>query len=212
MKGFLSTAWHELASTHFSYPEDSPSYRDDGSHCIAKAIRALHKLTHSIWLGRNDALHRQHETALQRQRTAMDAEIARHHADSTALPAADQHYCEIRLESLLRRSSAYKRRWLYRIRRARTLFQQIGEKNQTRIPQFFRRPRNTPNIAHQPTVTDETSHNIRNPPAQSNLHPLDTCTSHKRPIRTTQSLITDYIHERASNTNNPCKPLSPPPT
>ena len=37
MKGYLSTKWHELASTDFSFPEDEPTNRDDGSHRISKA-------------------------------------------------------------------------------------------------------------------------------------------------------------------------------
>ena len=51
LKGFLATTWHELASTHFSYPEDSPSYHNNGSHQIAKSIRAPQ--THSFNLVRS---------------------------------------------------------------------------------------------------------------------------------------------------------------
>jgi hypothetical protein len=53
-KGFLATTWHKLASTYFSNPEDPITQRDNGSHRIANAIRALQKFTHSIWLGRNE--------------------------------------------------------------------------------------------------------------------------------------------------------------
>jgi hypothetical protein len=212
-KGFLATTWHELASTYFSNPEDPITQRDDGSHRIANAIRALQKFTHSIWLGRNDALHRQNEIHTRHQRTAIDAEIARHHANSSSLPAADRHYCKIRLESLLCRSPSYKRRWIYRIRRAKILFHQTRENHQTRLPQYFKRsktssisPRTT-NDAHNTGNSTQASFNgKRTPRTQTHRN------KSKRPINTTQQLISKFLRKRASNRQNLNSTPSPPPT
>ena len=51
-KGFLATTWHELASTYFSNPEDPITQRDDGSHRIANAIRAITTKTYTFYLAR----------------------------------------------------------------------------------------------------------------------------------------------------------------
>ena len=213
MKGYLSTKWHELASTDFSFPEDEPTNRDDGSPRISKAIRAFHTFTHTLWTARNDALHRNQEENTRHQRTVLDAEIAKYHADTAALPAADQHYCDIRLDALLRRSPSYKRRWIYRVRRAREMFKIIGESNQTRLPKYFRRIHSTKTSDQDGQSSNTSGDNSDTPTAfpTDQLPPSTPRTHTQRPIVTTQQLITRYLRERASNSSQNPHPTSPPP-
>ena len=207
MKGYIATTWHELASTYFSYPEDEPTYRDDGSHRVARALSCIQILTHTIWIERNNALHNTKEAEIRRQRTTLDAEIAKYHADTAALPAADRHYCNTRLDTLLRRSPSYKRRWIYRVRRAREMFKITESSHQARIPMYFQR-------SNQPPVSDQDD-NIRQSSGDDPIHathtPISQSNITQRPIITTQQLITKYLRERASNVITNRINTSPPP-
>ena len=151
-----------------------------------------------IWQGRNDELHRHGQENEAIQRTAMDAEIARLHCSPSELPAEDQHYCNHPLAYILRKPPTYKRRWLHRVRLA------IERKKQDQT--------------HQPRLTDFFN---RAPTRSSGVHTVhhdpqltrQQCTQHqRRPIQTTQQLLTEFFRERAPNTNNPSqKPTRPPP-
>ena len=92
--------------------------------------------------------------------------------------------------------------------------QQISEKNQTRLSKFFRRPGQPPTPVHKPpATTDATTYTTQNSHAPSTLHNTDTRTSHKRLIRTTQSLLTEYFREQAPNImHKDSTTLSPLPT
>ena len=216
LKGYISTTWHELASTDFSHPEDEPTNRDDGSHRIARVLRALQTLTHTIWIERNNALHNKQEEQSRYQKTALDAEIANYHADTAALPAADRHYCDTRLDVLLRRSPSYKRRWIYRVRRAREMFKITGASNQTKLTKYYQRSSHSSSgLDHQGNKTTNTGGDASEHRREYNLassYSTQRNNITQRPIITTQQIITKYLRERASNQpSDHANTASPPP-
>ena len=56
LRGFLSTSWHALAAINMTNPK-KPDY-SRGHHKIQSALKAFHTFTRTMWLGRNDALHK----------------------------------------------------------------------------------------------------------------------------------------------------------
>lgn len=183
-RGFLARSWYLVACTQIEIPTDNGvqhSHREDGQQRIYKAVCALHKLVTSIWKGRNEELHRRDQEIEVRHKTAIDAEIARLHCAPNDLPAADQHYCHNSLDYILRKSPTYKRRWIHRVRAAITRNKAGRQNSQQRITTFF--TSNPPRLAC--------------PAASTSLPP--TASTHQRPIRTTQQLITEFFQERAPN-------------
>jgi hypothetical protein len=142
--GFLATAWQELAATNMlkqTQPENSR-----GHHRIQLALQALHLFTRTLWLGRNDALHKEKDKADATIYSAESAELRHYHSDPQLLKQQDQHYCARSLDSLLTSQPSVRRRWLQRVRTARALFIRDGKSQQvmTRYIIHHKVPRSEP--------------------------------------------------------------------
>lgn len=200
-RGFLAKAWFQVACTQLQIPggpneEVTHTCRQDGHQRTYRVVRALHTLVTSLWQGRNEELHKQDKDTEAIQRTVIDAEIARLHCEPSALPAEDRHYCNHSLEHILRKPPTYKRRWLFRVRAARERDKQ-DQTRQHRITTFFHRaPTTQPQNTAQPSTPS--------PPAVPRAH------LHRRPISTTQKLLTEFFRERAPNPTTHNSPLLSP--
>jgi hypothetical protein len=204
IKGFFAKSWHVLAS---SYPPNKrlpPLIQDDGHHRIQQSLKALCQMVLDIWEARNHTLHKIQENTAILIRTAIDAEIAKAHAQRSDLLIADQHYCNVSLNKLLRSRPSYKRRWLHRIKKAQQQSRLAGCL-QPKITAFFHRNKpcapteqNTLTHATNPVTASITKF----PKTHRRLHNLST-----------QQLLTNFLQERASNQHNsPSLPMvSPPP-
>jgi hypothetical protein len=188
-RGFLAKAWHHVACTQLetSGPDGiQHAQRNDGQPRVYHVVCKLHAMVTEIWKGRNEELHSRDQENAVLQRTAMDAEIARIHCAPSALPAADQHYCNHTLDHILRKPPTYKRRWLHRVRQAidRNIKNQILQQRMTKY--FNRVPTRSSD-----TITESKDYPISSP----------RITHHqRRPIRTTQQLLREFFQERAPNT------------
>jgi hypothetical protein len=59
--GFLATAWQELAAINMLQPTTPGNPR--GHHRNQMALKVLHLFTRTLWLGHNEALHHEKDTA-----------------------------------------------------------------------------------------------------------------------------------------------------
>jgi hypothetical protein len=199
-RGFLAKSWHHVACSQLQLPatngEVTHTNRNDGHQRTYQAVRALYTLVSTIWKGRNEALYQRDQETDDIQRTAIDAEIAQIHCNPGTLPAEDQHCCNHSLADILKKSPAYKQRWLHRVRQA--IDRKTSEqKRQQPLTIFFHRV----------------------PPQQQRLHSSDTITtkvrisrqhtSRRKAPRKMQTLLTEYLKERASNHPAPSN-LTPP--
>jgi hypothetical protein len=92
--------------------------------------------TQAICLGRNDALHKEKETAGKIVYSAESAEIRHFHSNPKLLPASDAHYCNnITLEDrIIRSRPSVRRRWLRRVRTGGASFLKDGNLQQSINP------------------------------------------------------------------------------
>ena len=186
--GFLSTQWLHLAASdpHVADKMDKAA----GQHRIQQILNHLFTFTRSIWLGRNDILHKEQDTVDTHIYSMESAELRHYHANPTLLPTSDQHYCSLPLQRLLRSRPSVRRRWLRRVKTARAAFLQNG-KQQQRITQFLEVSRTpdhlppAPNIAFRPGLTRST---------------------------TTQQRMTDYFPGRPPDPTHPSTPSNPSPS
>jgi hypothetical protein len=139
-QGFLSTHWHTLAATSLS----------------AHALLAIAIFTRTIWLGRNDALHKKTETEDSLIYSTESAEIRHYHANPNILPASDRHYCSTPLSTLIRSRPSTRRRWLQRIRTARANFIKHGSHQRSITDYVQRTERTTTTVL--PTVHSHATH------------------------------------------------------
>jgi hypothetical protein len=139
-------AWLTLASTSPIASPKPDSQR--GNHRIHTTLKALHHFTRSLWLSRNDVLHKQQESILSVRYSAESSEIRHYFANPLLLPAEDRHHCSSNLDQLLRSRPSVRRRWLRRVRTARANMLKHGQL-QTTIYNFFRHPNGrTPRFNH----------------------------------------------------------------
>ena len=133
MKGFLSRQWFHLTSANL-LNHDKFELKA-GRHRTQKALHALQDFTRDIWLGRNDALHKDKETVDTVVYSAESAEIRHFHSNPKLLPASDAHYCKnITLDRIIRSRPSVRRRWLRRVRTARATFLKDGNLQQSITP------------------------------------------------------------------------------
>lgn len=118
LRGFTSLSWLQLASINALDSQKTDSKQ--GDHRIHTLLQALHIFTRSLWLGRNEALHQTQETTDAVKFNANSAEIRYYFAHPNLLPAEDQHYCSHNLTKLLQSRPSVRRRWLQRVRSARS--------------------------------------------------------------------------------------------
>ena len=183
LRGFLTTSWTTLASVHLADPTKTETAK--GQHRIRQALHLIHEFTRAIWLGRNAALHEHKDTADAIIYTAESAELRHYHADPTLLPTSDRHYCNISLNKLLQSNPSVRRRWLRRVRTARSNFMRDGRSQQT--------------LAGYITQNKHTSTNTLPAPTTTTL--LNNATANAR-AKTTQQQLTDYFTGRPPDLQN----------
>jgi hypothetical protein len=135
VKGFLTTSWASAAAIHPTRPRIVQ--RDRGQHRITRTIKALQEYTANIWEDRNTVLHEHDDNELKHIRSLRDSEIRHFHTNPQLLPARDRHYCKGKLTDLLTKRPSVKRRWLMRVRRARSSLLESEKNTQTNIQQHF---------------------------------------------------------------------------
>ncbi len=117
MQGFIALPWLHLASR--TPLDNTKQDLKRGNHHMHLTPKALHIFTRSIWLGRNDALHKQADTSTSINYSAKSAELCHYLADPLLLPAEDCHYVSSSLNKLLLSRPSVRRRWLRRVRSSR---------------------------------------------------------------------------------------------
>ena len=191
LKGlFLATSWQKLAFQHQTTQKMETKRRN---FRIQKTLTTLHIFTRSIWSGRNQILHEGKDSANAALYSAQSAEIRHHHTSPENLLVADQHYCTIALDKLLQSHPLVRRRWLHRVRTARSRFLKNG-KSQTTMTQY---------LPHQPQV-------VREPTVTNPRTPADTVTNLLARSITTQSRMTDFFAGCPPDSRNKT-PRNPPP-
>ena len=207
IKGFLAKSWYVLASTFPSSNRSQPpiTQQDTGHSRIQKTLQALRTMVLTLWEARNSALHANLETDTNRLKTTLDSEITWLHAQRLSLSVMDQHYCDVSLSKILRSQPSYKRRWMARVKKARTQYH-LECQSQPRITSFFHRHTLTEHIRHKSQHTH--LHHTR-------ASTIDACRlSRISHTSSTQRLLTEFLQERASNSINSVaisQPQSPPP-
>jgi hypothetical protein len=205
MKGFLAKSWHSLASTYTSNRHTPPINNNDGQHRISRTIKAIFKCVNTIWAARNDALHRGQEAHGITLKTILDSEIVKLLQDRQHLPAADQHYCNISLEKILTCRPSYKRRRIFRVKKARERFSS-EQATQTTITSYFSRVKITDHIRHKSAAITLASNQNKEKELrrQNRIHNT----------ASTQRLLTQFLKERATNPpsthTNSTSPTPPP--
>ena len=119
LQGCLSNKWLTLARTYYTITSDALITRHDGGNRIQQVLKALHRLTTDLWIGRNKGLTQGHQEATARMtlKTLIDLEISKLHRDpADSLHTADSHYCNQSLQRLLRSSASTKLRWLHQVK------------------------------------------------------------------------------------------------
>jgi hypothetical protein len=124
LQGFLSIHWNTLAA--MSLLDHDKFEHIAGKSRTHKALIGTASFTRSIWLGRNDALHKEKETEDSLVYSAESAEMRHYHTHPQQLPASDRHYCSTPLSTLIRSRPSVRRRWLQRVRKARAVFLKNG--------------------------------------------------------------------------------------
>ena len=109
---------------------------DAGTSRTHQSLKLLSIFTRNIWLGRSEILHRDKETIDTKIYSVESAELRHFHENPDFLPSADRHYCKISLQRLLGSRPSVRRRWLRRVRTARSNLIRDG-KTQQRMTQFL---------------------------------------------------------------------------
>jgi ribonuclease HI len=203
LRGYLAKSWCILASTYITSSKTSPLFRDDGQFRISRTLRFIHQFIIAVWRSRNEALHATAQANMHSIHNIVDSEIATLYNESAFLPAADQHYFNISLSTLLRSRPSYKRRWLYRVRASRSRLLR-EEANQPKITRFFVRVKLSDHIQkksqtlakrHQQLTDDDVRRRTR-----------------RRHQNDTQQILSKFLQERAPNIAAPtCTTKSPSP-
>jgi len=172
MQGFIALQWLQLASR--TPLDDTKPDVKRGNYHTHLTLKALHTFTRSIWLGRNDMLHKHAETSASTTYSAESAKIRHYFANPLLLLAEDRHYVSASLDKLLRSRPSVRRRWLRRVRSSRASMLKHG-KSQLKINSFFHIQRctpvtelrpSTPPVLMQNSSTVDTTGTAQPPPPQ----------------------------------------------
>ena len=141
-----------------------------GRHRLQKVLHELQDFNRTIWLGRNDALHQDKETAEAAVYSAESAEIRHYHSSPKLLPASDAHYCtNTTLDRIIRsRPSSVRRRWLRQIRTARANFMKDGNLQQS-ITAYLQQSERVHDSATALTTPISKMRNIRSTTTQQRM-------------------------------------------
>ena len=190
LKGFLSLTW--LCMSPINQLNHEKLDHKTGRHRIHKALHALQDFARAIWLGRNDPLHQDKETADTQVYSAESAEIRHYHSHPKLLPANDAHYCNnVTLNRLIQSRPSVRRRWLRRVRQARANFLRDGDLQKS-ITTYL-----------TPTTPRHNIQPVRIPPVST--------TAYLRITTTTQQRMTSFFPGRSPDLQNPLpgNPLLP---
>jgi hypothetical protein len=185
--GFLTSTWQHLSASDHHVVDRLDTAA--GKHRIQQTLNALFTFTRSLWLGRNDILHKDQDTVDQTIYSMESAELRHYHANPNLLPTSDQHYCSLPLQRLLRSRPSVRRRWLRRVKTARAFFLHHG-KQQQRITQYL--------AVSRPPAPLPPAPNIVARPGLS------------RATTTTQQRMTDYFTGRPPDPHPPVSRNPPP--
>ena len=141
LRGFTSLSWLYLESINAL--DSQKSDRKRGEHRIHTLLQALHTFSQSLWLGRNEALHCTKETTDAAKFNADSAEIRLYFDNPNMLPAEDRHYCAHNMTKLLRSRPSVRRRWLQRVRTARSNMLKHGRSQLTMTKYYALDPQAT---------------------------------------------------------------------
>jgi hypothetical protein len=136
-RGFFSTKWLEIASSHMISPEAAPQ-NSEGHRRLGTILQRIQGYIKLVWAGRNDALHRTDSETVDKYRSLEAAKIRHYFNQPHLLAIQDQHYCQGQVINILRQRPSHRRRWLMRVRRARADL--LKDKlRQAQITKFFPR-------------------------------------------------------------------------
>lgn len=136
-QGFFSHQWASLSEAGV-LTNNGTKQEGKGAQTMSTISKAVHELSRSLWLARNEVLHGDNSLAMQQIRSEELAEIRELHSHPELLPVGDRHYCEGSLDLLLRKSPSSRRRWLRHLRMVKLRAIQEGTR-QLPITDFFRR-------------------------------------------------------------------------
>jgi hypothetical protein len=134
--GFLSSKWKLLAAADIA--RQDKFHMDAGTRRTHQSLQHLFSFTRDIWLGRCEILHRDQETIDTKVYSVQSAEIRHFHENPALFPSADRHYCQISLQRLLGSRPSVRRRWIRRVRTARSNMIRDGN-TQQRMTKFLER-------------------------------------------------------------------------
>ena len=140
-RGFFSKKWSQLSECHMVSADALPQ-KADGSRRMSTILLRVQGFINLIWLGRNETLHKQSKDEETKFMSLEAAEIRHYFNQPHLLPVTEQHYCEGSVLKILQSRPSNRRRWLRRVRKARSdlLLDQL---RQARITSFFNRIRDS---------------------------------------------------------------------
>jgi hypothetical protein len=159
LRGYISRQWIVLASSHM-LNDQTKLQQQEGRRRLGVILHRIQLFISTIWIGRNDMLHRRDKDDEIRFLSIEAAEIRHYFSQPHLLPVQNQHYCKGSVLKILRSSSANRRRWLMRVRRARSDFLQDRQR-QARITSFFARKPNTNHISNTEESTVDNANDSR---------------------------------------------------
>jgi hypothetical protein len=222
LRGFMGLSWLRLASVK---PIDNGKPDEQrGNYRIHRTLSAIHTYIRAIWLGRNDVLHQNNDNANATKYSAESTEIRHYFKDPLLLPAEDRHYVSTNLDKILRSSPSVRRRWLRRVRTARSNMMKHGQ-SQLTIRHFLRpsyqpdpEQHQSPNIVRMHQTTPKIRKSTQDPHTGPHIErtpgrPPDTATAtgqQPRTTRTTQQRMTEFFPGRPPDHSTPSNPGNPP--
>jgi hypothetical protein len=136
IKGYLSVEWRLLADLS-PYGNTCDEQEGKGFRVLTTILNNFQQTTQRLWKARNHVLHTSTEEHLRCIRDAQTVEIRAMYANPESIQAGDRHYCERSLESILKKSTATRRRWLRYMRLSRERMSREGSR-QLLMTQFYR--------------------------------------------------------------------------
>ena len=192
--GLLATSWQTLASTHLT--DSNQSENAKGRYRIQQVLQYIHEFTRAVWLGRNEVLHAQQDTADAQIYSAESAELRHYHSNPLLLFQHDRHHCTLPLtKKLLQSKPSIRRRWLRRVRLSRAQYAEDGQSQQILTRYIKYTPITNP--ARTPVSTATLLHTTATTNARS---------------QTTQQRMTDFFTGRPPDSKTSSTPRNPLPT
>lgn len=136
IKGYLSVEWRLLADLS-PYGSTCDEQEGKGFRVLTTILNHFQQTTQRLWKARNHVLHTSTEERLRCIRDAQTVEIRAMYANPESVQAGDRHYCERSLESILKKSTATRRRWIRYMRLSRDRMSKEGSR-QLLMTQFYR--------------------------------------------------------------------------